>query len=75
MRQWLARLSFSFIIVAAVLAWDANRGARGHGPARPAWRVKVQFAAAGVLVGLGLIGTRERHRLLEERGRGEEGRP
>ena len=75
MRQWLARLSFSFIIIAAVLAWDAYRSARGHGPAKPAWRVKTQFAAAGMLVGLGLIGTRERHRVQEERGREEQGRP
>jgi hypothetical protein len=74
MQRWLARLSFSFFIISAVLAWDAYTSVRGRGRALPEWRVKVQFAAAGVLAGLGLIGIRARHQMLEQPSR-EEDRP
>jgi hypothetical protein len=66
MRKWLARLSFSLIIIAAVLAWEAWRTRRGdRGPGRE-WQVYA-FAVASVLCfGLGLRGVRERHRMLDE---------
>jgi hypothetical protein len=58
MRQWLARLSFSFFIIAAVLAWEAYKatavGANG--------RASLCTVGAVVAVGLGLLGVRERHR-------------
>jgi hypothetical protein len=56
MRKWLARLSFSFLILAAVLAWEGRRAAQAGRSAN------VYYAAAIVLVGLGLAGIRERHR-------------
>jgi hypothetical protein len=66
MRKWLARLSFSLIIVAAVLAWEAWRTRRGdRGPGRE-WQGYALVAGAAICFGLGLRGVRERHRLLDE---------
>ena len=60
MRQWLARLSFSFLVVAAVLAWETyhglQTGALGVG------RAALYLVAAGMAIGLGFMGIRERHR-------------
>jgi hypothetical protein len=58
MRQWLARLSFSFFIVAAVLAWEAYKASGGGSAAR----ASLCTLGAVVAVGLGLLGIRERHR-------------
>lgn len=67
MRKWLARLSFSFIVVAAVLAWEGWRIRRGdRGPGRE-WQAYACIAGAAICFGLGLRGVRERHRLLHER--------
>lgn len=66
MRKWLARLSFSFIILAAVLAWEAwrtRRGDRGPGRDRQAFAL---VTAAAVCFALGLRGVRERHRALDQ---------
>ena len=65
-RNWLARFSFSFIIVAAVLAWEGYQTRRGTRPARPAWAAYAFVAGAALCFGLGLRGVRERHRMLEE---------
>jgi hypothetical protein len=55
-RWWLGRLAFSFIILAAVLAWEGRR-ARDRG--QPAtWH----YVAAALLAGAGMAGLRERHR-------------
>jgi hypothetical protein len=58
MRQWLARLSFSLFVIAAVLAWEAykatGRADRG--------RASMCTVGAVVAVGMGLLGVRERHR-------------
>jgi hypothetical protein len=56
MRKWLARLSFSFLILAAVLAWE------GHRAGQAGRNGLLHYAGAVVLVGLGLVGLRERHR-------------
>jgi len=60
MRRWLARLSFSFIIIAAVLAWEAYK-ATGTGASA---RTRATLCTVGALVAfaLGLAGVRERHR-------------
>lgn len=71
MRKWFARLAFSFIILAAVLAWEGYQAMTGRRGAVPPWRVVACFVGAGVLFFLGLRGVRERHRLLH----GEDGRP
>lgn len=63
MRRWLARLSFSFFIIAAVLAWEAYR-TRGGAEWRP-----ILYLVAGLLsVLLGLAGVRERHRTQNDEG-------
>ena len=58
MRQWLARLSFSFFVIAAVLAWE------GYKATDRAEKVRASMCTAGtiVAVGLGIMGVRERHR-------------
>lgn len=56
MRKWLARLAFSFLILAAVLAWEGQRASEQERSATP------YYAAAIVLLGLGAAGLRERHR-------------
>ena len=59
MRRWLARLSFPFLILAFVLAWQAwKRSQEGQGGTR----VAIMYLAAAFLVGVALAGVRERHR-------------
>ena len=56
MQKWLGRLAFSFIILAAVLAWEGRRAAKqGRRPT-------LHYAAAAILGAAGIIGLRERHR-------------
>ena len=57
MRKWLARLAFSFIILAAWLVWE-GRKARERGDANVTW----YYVGAAVLAGAGMAGMRERHR-------------
>ncbi|MGE5612288.1 MAG: hypothetical protein ACM359_23775 [Bacillota bacterium] len=66
MRRWLARLSFSFMILALVLVWDAYRALRGYGRILPAWQIYLEFAAAVVSFTLGMAGVRARHRAIDE---------
>jgi hypothetical protein len=56
MRKWLARLTMSFIILAAVLVWE-GRKARERGES--AWP---HYIGAALLAGAGMAGMRERHR-------------
>jgi hypothetical protein len=55
MRRWLARLSFSFLIIAAVLLWEANKLGSGG-------RSSAYIVGAFVCIALGIIGIRARHR-------------
>lgn len=66
MRKWLARLSFSLIIVAAVLAYEGRQVMRGDRGSRPAWAAYAFFAGAAVCLGLGFRGVRERHRARDD---------
>jgi hypothetical protein len=59
MRRWLARLSFSFLILAMVLAWTGYKASKL--PDRGT-DVLLCYAGAGVCLALFLAGTRERHR-------------
>jgi hypothetical protein len=62
MRKWLARLSFSFIILTVFFAWEGYRTRRGdRGPGQEA-KMYAFFTAAAVSFALGLVGVRERHR-------------
>ena len=59
-RRWLARLSFSFLIVAVYLAYTAYRGAENHQLSLP--RTVLFSVGAFLAFVLFLMGTRERHR-------------
>jgi len=61
-QRWLARLSFSFFIIAAVIFWEIykiSQGARGD---IPAWRVGLYLIGLLLAVSLGSLGIRARHR-------------
>jgi len=62
MKYWLARLSFSFFIIAAVLAWDTYR-AVSRGTMTPT-RAILPVIAIVLAISLGIAGIRERHRHL-----------
>jgi len=56
MRKWLARLAFSFIILAAWQFWEGGKARqRGANPT-------VHYVVAAILLGAGMAGVRERHR-------------
>lgn len=60
-QRWLARLSYSFIIVALVLAWEAYRLWRaGEGALRN--RILVYLVCAVLAALIGAAGVRARHR-------------
>ena len=56
MRKWLARLAFSFIILAAWLVWEGRQARERGEPAT--WH----YLAAALLTGAAMAGLRERHR-------------
>jgi hypothetical protein len=56
-QRWLARLSFSFFIIALWLAWTAM-----HLPPGAGWRKHLYFAGAAASLAVGLAGVRARHR-------------
>jgi hypothetical protein len=60
-RRWLARLSFSFLIVAFFLAWQGYKRYHAAGDVAD-WRTLLYFFAAMLSVVLALTGVRERHR-------------
>lgn len=62
MRKWLARLGFSFVVIAAWLAWEAYRAASDRRGDVPEWQIGLYIAGAVVAFVLGLVGLRERHR-------------
>jgi hypothetical protein len=57
MHKWLARLSYSFIIVAAVLLWQGSKLAPSQGMKRT-----LCYGGALVCIVLGAMGVRARHR-------------
>ena len=61
MQKWLARLSFSLLIIAAVLVWEIYKmtqtGAEDHRV-----RFVIYCIAAGACAALGMAGVRARHR-------------
>jgi len=60
MRYWLARLSFSFLVVAFAMGWTAYR--MGQQEPHRTTTIGIYYAAAIVCASLGLAGVRERHR-------------
>jgi hypothetical protein len=61
-RAWLARFSFSFVLVGAVLAWEGYQSVTGNRGPVPQSRIVLYFAGALICWALGLAGVRERHR-------------
>jgi hypothetical protein len=61
LHRWLARLSFSFFIVAFVLFWQEYQLTQINPPASAITQILYTLAAVACLI-LGLIGTRIRHR-------------
>jgi hypothetical protein len=59
-KAWLARLAFSFLIIAAVLVWQAYQLRRTALPSEQ-WRVWLYLVAAGLSAALGAAGIRARH--------------
>jgi hypothetical protein len=62
--RWLSRLSFSFVIIAAFLMWQAFHVApdvEGAG-----WRRALYLLSAAMAMALGVAGIRARHRMLRE---------
>ena len=56
MHKWLARLAFSFLILAAAIAWTGRQAAR-RGDSATGF-----YVVAAILGAAGIIGLRERHR-------------
>ena len=58
LRHWLARLGFSFLIIAFALFWRGQKQwqAGDHGVRPVLW-----MASAGACVALGIVGVRLRH--------------
>ena len=62
MTRWLARLAFSFLVLAALLVWTGYKELTTHAqPSRA--RVAFHFVAAGISTGLAVRGFKERHRI------------
>ena len=59
-RRWLARLSFSFLIIAAFLAYSGYKGAHDHSLSQG--RVVLDYLCAMLAFVLFLAGVRARHR-------------
>ena len=63
MQKWLARFSFSFLVLAAVLAWDAyQRLSVPHHEPGATTRLVLDCAGAGACAAMGVAGVRARHR-------------
>ena len=65
-RDWLARLAFTFFIIAALFLWQAHQ-ARAVKPTPRAWIILYLLGAA-ISVALGIAGIRARHRPPESDG-------
>jgi hypothetical protein len=62
MRRWLARLPFTFLILAAWLGYEGYRTSSGaYGPVNST-RVAIFFLAAILSLSLSMMAFRERHR-------------
>ena len=60
MREWLARLAFSFFVIAIVLGWETYRGLQRRTISES--RAGLYLMAGGMSVAMGVMGMRERHK-------------
>ncbi len=64
--SWLARFSFSFVVIAMLLFWESYRAVKGQlGPLAPG-RIVLFLCGGLVSFVMGMIGVRERHRMVNE---------
>lgn len=70
MKRWLARFSFSFLILGGLLIYQGYKEIRQASPGAGGgrWRVMLYFVGAGIALGLSAKGVRERHKMLDEEG-------
>ena len=61
-QRWLARLSFSFFIIAALLFWEVYQISQGSRGSVPAWRISLYLLGIVLSVTLGALGIRAKHR-------------
>ena len=61
MAKWLARFSFTFLVLAGLLLWQGYRELTMSSSPN-VWRIGLYFVAAGISIGLAFRGIRERHR-------------
>jgi hypothetical protein len=64
MRRWLATLSYSFVIGAAVLCWQIYRALEGQMGVVPAWQLILWIIGAACSLAVGVAGLVQRHRRL-----------
>lgn len=62
MRGWLARLSYSFVIIALWLIWEAYVSVHRRGVSASSPVVITYILGAAMSLSLGVQGIRERHR-------------
>ena len=60
MKLWLARLAFTFLVLALLLLWSAYKEITTS-PAPSRWRIGLYCVAAGLSIALSVRGMRERH--------------
>lgn len=64
MQKWLSRAAFSFIILAAVLAWESYRMIVSKAPVQTR-KLVLACVGTGVFAALGVAGIRSRHNELK----------
>lgn len=60
MNRWLSRFAFTFLILGGLLIWQAHREWNTLAAPSKA-RIALYLVAAGVSIGLGVRGIKERH--------------
>jgi hypothetical protein len=65
-QKWLARLSWTFLILAVLLGWSAYASLRGFREPMHQWRIIVHFVLAAACSVLWAMGIRARYRTIEE---------
>jgi hypothetical protein len=65
-QKWLARLSWTFLILAVLLGWSAYGSLRGYREPMPQWRIILDVALAAACFVLWAAGIRTKYRMIEE---------
>ena len=66
MSPWLARLSGTFFIAGAYLAWQAYRGVKGELGSISDLRIVLFMFGAVISIVMGVVGIRERHKRTDD---------